>query len=349
MRARERFCSGGILMRKPRLKAPPEQPFGFYHCYSRVVNHAFVLLDPERDKFVELMRRYEAFCGVHIQTYSIMSNHFHILLQVPARPQISLSDEELLERCALLYDTKELKKIRRQLTLRKDRVKDWNQFREKYLCRMWDVSQFMKSLKQTFTQWFNNSRPKGRKGTLWEERYGSVLVEGTAEALATMAAYIDLNPVRAGMVDDPKDYRWCGYGAAAAGDERAKAGLDRLSPPGTNASMNWYRMLLFAEGMQEGLSTPETPIRRGLSPEQARQVWAEGGEIGLFDALRCRVRYFAKGAVLGSREFANHIFARNRSHFGSRRRDGARPLPGIDTSALGGLYGLKIFRPRRLE
>ena len=113
--------------------------------------------------------------------------------------------------------------------------------------------------------------------------------------------------------------------------------------------MLFRSMLLFAEGMQEGLSTPETPVRRGLSPEQARQVWAEGGEIGLYDALRCRVRYFAKGAVLGSREFANNIFARNRFHFGSRRRDGARPLPGIDTSALGGLYGLRIFRPRILE
>jgi putative transposase len=44
-----------------------------------------------------------------------------------------------------------------------------------------------------------------------------VLVEGAGYALTTMAAYIDLNLVRAGIVGDPKDYRWCGYGAAVAG------------------------------------------------------------------------------------------------------------------------------------
>ena len=88
---------------------------------------------------------------------------------------------------------------------------------------MWDVSVFMKLLKQRFTQWFNQQW--GRKGTLWEERFKSVLVEGTGEVLATMAAYIDLNPVRAGIVKDPADYRWCGYDEATAGSRRAQRGL----------------------------------------------------------------------------------------------------------------------------
>ena len=88
---------------------------------------------------------------------------------------------------------------------------------------MWDVSVFMKLLKQRFTQWFNQQW--GRKGTLWEERFKSVLVEGAGEVLATMAAYIDLNPVRAGIVKDPADYRWCGYAEATAGSRRAQRGL----------------------------------------------------------------------------------------------------------------------------
>ncbi|KAB2648575.1 MAG: hypothetical protein DVB27_00390 [Verrucomicrobia bacterium] len=40
-----------------------------------------------------------------------------------------------------------------------------------------------------------------------------------------MAAYIDLNPVRADIVSDPKDYRWCGYGAAVAGVKAERTGL----------------------------------------------------------------------------------------------------------------------------
>jgi hypothetical protein len=55
-----------------------------------------------------------------------------------------------------------------------------------------------------------------RRGTPWMERFKSVLVED-GEALRTMALYIDLNPVRAGLVADPKDDFWTGYGEAAGG------------------------------------------------------------------------------------------------------------------------------------
>ena len=63
----------------------------------------------------------------------------------------------------------------------------------------------MKELKERFSRWFNKRH--GRRGMLWQDRYRSVLVED-GDALRTMAAYIDLNPVRAGLIDDPKDYRW---------------------------------------------------------------------------------------------------------------------------------------------
>ena len=56
------------------------------------------------------------------------------------------------------------------------------------------------------------------------ERFKSVLVED-GEALRTMALYIDLNPVRAGLVKEPADYRWSGYGAAAGGSKAEQAGL----------------------------------------------------------------------------------------------------------------------------
>jgi len=73
-------------------------------------------------------------------------------------------------------------------------------------------------------------RRKGRKGTLWEERYKSLLVEGDEKALMTVAAYIDLNPYRAEMVDRVEDYRWCGYASAVA--ERVRPGLGCVESPG---------------------------------------------------------------------------------------------------------------------
>lgn len=60
--------------------------------------------------------------------------------------------------------------------------------------------------------------------TLWAERFKSVLVEGFGNALETVAAYIDLNPVWAGIVEDPKDYRFCGYAEAVAKEVKALTG-----------------------------------------------------------------------------------------------------------------------------
>jgi REP element-mobilizing transposase RayT len=278
-----------------------------------------------------------------------MSNHFHLLLEVPAPPQSPLSDEELLERCAAICSPLKLKEIRLRLELLRDQPQQWMAYRQRFLCRMWDVSHFMKSLKQRFTQWFNGSRgPHRRKGTLWEERFKSVLVEGTVEALSTLAAYIDLNPIRAGLVQDPKDYRWSGYGAAMGGDPHAIEGLTRMAPAGVDP-LSGYRRLVYMEGVQEGISSSETPVRQGIAPERVKHVLDSGGELSLMEALRCRVRYFCDGAVLGSRQFANEIFMKYRTRFGARRQEGAQKIRGMNTASVGGLFTLRDLRLRTLE
>ena len=72
----------------------------------------------------------------------------------------------------------------------------------------------MEGLLQRFTRWFN--RTHKRTGNLWEDAFKSVIVEDGVAA-RTIAAYIDLNPVRAGMVEDPAEYRWSSYGEAMGG------------------------------------------------------------------------------------------------------------------------------------
>ncbi len=82
------------------------------------------------------------------------------------------------------------------------------EFKSKYTYRMYDLSQYMKTVKQCSSQGFNSRH--NRKGTLWEERFKSLIVQPGGQngahdpvsAIATVAAYIDLNPVRAaGIVD----------------------------------------------------------------------------------------------------------------------------------------------------
>ena len=165
-------------MRKARLKAPEHHEVAYYHCLSRVVDRQFVFGEIEKEQFVELMREYEAFCGVRVVTYCVMSNHFHVLVEVPKRPVETMSDKELLRLVERLSGTAGRGTTRQMLEQlrRQGHHEAADEYKDGFLGRMWDVSWFMKLLKQRFTQWFNHER--GRKGTLWEERFKSVLVEG---------------------------------------------------------------------------------------------------------------------------------------------------------------------------
>ena len=74
-----------------------------YHCISRVVDRRFVLKDEERERFRMLMRMQENFSGCRVMAYCVMSNHFHVLLEVPPMPEGGLTDDELLKRLGALY------------------------------------------------------------------------------------------------------------------------------------------------------------------------------------------------------------------------------------------------------
>jgi putative transposase len=76
------------------------------------------------------------------------------------------------------------------------------------------IPRLMKDLSQRYVRRVN--RRLRRTGTLWEGRYHCCLVD-TEGYLLTCHRYIELNPVRAGMVGDPGDYRWSSYRANALG------------------------------------------------------------------------------------------------------------------------------------
>ena len=76
-----------------RLKAPPHHLLAYHHCVSRVVNREFILGPEKKEEFVRLMRLYEELCEVRVVTYCIMSNHLHILVEVPLLYYVTSRDD----------------------------------------------------------------------------------------------------------------------------------------------------------------------------------------------------------------------------------------------------------------
>ncbi len=333
----------GSCMRHKRVKLKGD---AIYHCMSRVVDRRYIFGDREKARFVEMMRRQEAFSGVRILSYCLMSNHFHLLLEVPDREE--LGPDDLLGRIAALYGPVRRKEVLELLEKNPSAAED---ILRPYLNRMYDLSYFMRELKQRFSMWYN--RVNNRRGTLWEERFKSVVVEDTHTALLTMAAYIELNPVRAGICEDPKDYRWNSYGAAVAKEQAARDGITRIyellqRPTDWRTVARRYRVKVFTSGRQRGIPVGDgrrqggEKLRAGISRERVQRVIDEGGKLGQADLLRCRVRYMSDGMVLGSREFVDDFFESQREIFGSRRKSGARKMRGGDWNGLCTVRDLQV-------
>jgi hypothetical protein len=88
-----------------------------------------------------------------------------------------------------------------------------------------------------------------------------------------------------------------------------------------------YRVWLYGQGEEEGRNGPgERTVRLGIDPERVRQVVAAKGQMRVSEYVRCRVRYFVDGVVLGSREYVNGLFGAHRERFGPKRKEGARRL-----------------------
>ncbi|MEM8954910.1 MAG: transposase [Verrucomicrobiota bacterium] len=339
-------------MRAPRSWQTQDANGRFFHCISRVVDQQFVLGKEEKDHFVQIMRKVEAFSGIKVLTFCVMDNHFHVLLEVPDRQE--LSDQEFLKRIRLFYSGKTSGITRRDIEWKMEnwREKGWDdavdELKERYISRMYNLSEFMKTLKQRFTQWFNGKHH--RKGTLWESRFKSVLVGGSWEAILSVAAYIDLNPIRARMVADPEDYRWCGYGQALAGKKIARRGLGAILET-EGQSSHWthvsheYRKLLYGVGEKETRSKQTRKIiGHGLDQDTIQNVLDSGGTLTQAQLLRCRARYFCDGFVIGTKEFVNDFFQHNSNRFGSQRQDGARKIRGANCPNICTLRDLRIDR-----
>jgi hypothetical protein len=203
-----------------------------------------------------------------------------------------------------------------------------------------DLSEFMKTFKHRFAVWFNKSHK--RFGHLWAERFTSTIIEGNRHyALQVVSAYVDLNPVRAGMVRDPKDYRWSGYGEAVATGGKMLDGLRSVLSDGdkldATAVLAEYRMKLFCKGSEAKRGDAKAAT---ISPEAFAKVAEADGHLSVPEHLSARMSWMTWGAVIGGEQFVSEHL--NRYRHRERRRHHIKPRPFEDeASEAEGLFAMR--------
>ena len=305
------------MPRIPRMVRTDPGQKTVYHVISRTALDGLPFKDSEKDELVRVIRRFSMVYAVEVLGFSAMGNHFHALVEVS--PGAMLSDEEVRRRYMLLY-TKGTEFPEGQLEA----------FRERFSSLSW----YVKDIKQTFSRYYN--RKKKRRGTLWGERFKSVIVE-KGETVINCLAYIDLNAVRAGIVKRPEDYRWCSIGHhVQTGNRDDFLSLDfGLVEFGVESAerLKKYRKFLYHAGSVK---------KRGKAAISARVFQSEkekNFEIDRSRRFMSRTRYFTDSGIIGSKTFVVGTYELFKDRFYGSRERIPRQIKGLD-----GMYSMKRLR-----
>ena len=187
----------------------------WYHCISRTVRQAWLLADGadsgdgsgigDRKLWIERrLKELDAIFAVSVGGFSVMDNHLHLLLRLDPEVAKQWSAEEVVDRWFRLYpprgtDRKPLPPAKlKELVAKRLADQEWV---AKTRDRLSSLSWFMKCLKEPLSRLVNKAEK--RRGTFFEGRFKSIAVLDE-EALLAVCAYIDLNPVAAGIAPTPE-------------------------------------------------------------------------------------------------------------------------------------------------
>ncbi len=286
-----------------------------YHVISRTALDGYPIGDMEKDYFVEIIRKFAALYFVEILGFCIMGNHFHLLVRM--LPDTDFSDSDIKKRHHDFYG----------------KVRVFTEGQIPYFREKWSsLSEFMREIKLGFTRFYN--RRHNRRGYFWGDRFKSVVVEN-GDTLNNCLAYIDLNPIRAGLVDRPEEYRWSsiGYHVQAGNKNNLLSidfGLKEFGKMDDSERFRRYRRFLYEAGAVER-QMGGTIDEKILSAEQS-------GDFNLARTRRFlyRTRYFTDSGIIGTKDFVQRTYHRVQIKHDAKREKIPKPISGLR-----GIYSLK--------
>lgn len=280
-----------------------------YHVMSRTALEGFPLGDVEKDELLELIKKFSRLYFTDILGFSILGNHWHLLVRM--HPEGNYSDSEIKQRFETFHDKKKY-------------LSDFDI--PKYREKLSNLSEFIKDIKQRFTRNFNRKRK--RWGYFWGQRFKSVIVE-QGHTLINCLAYIDLNPIRAGIVQKPEDYRWntIGYLLQTNNKDRfisMNFGLPAEEKLSIKQRIEKYRRFVYEIG------SLESPKGASINKDLLEKEKEKDFKIKQYDRFRQRTRYFTDSGVIGSRKFVRDCGELFADCFTSKRKKGPIPIQGLE-------------------
>ncbi len=286
----------------------------WYHLYSRMAGHRgeYPLAKPAVQRhLVQAIEHYARIYFCQVAAFAVMGNHYHLVLRFQAETPVPR--EELRARAFLMYPGQ---KKREQVDAWTE--EEWNHYRR----RLFDVSEFMRNLQASFARWYNRSFD--RRGRFWGDRFKSVYL-GDLRSVLDCMLYVELNAVRAGVVQRPEEWTGSSVYLRQIGKGSWLMPLtDVLAHRSKAGALREYRERMYYRG-----SVPTRDGQAAISADILERERARGFESrGMY---LTRLGYFVNGLAIGTESFLREQLAKMREEGQYLRRK--NPIP-----QLGGIH-----------
>lgn len=287
-----------------------------YHVMSRSALDGYPLDDFEKDFLLDLIRQMSRVYFADILGFCIMGNHFHLAVQTC--PEKDLLDDQVRKRYAEYYGRE---------------IADGQ---IPYFRRKWcDLSEFVRDIKQMFSRFYNKRH--NRRGFFWGDRFKSVIVEN-GETLINCLAYIELNPIRAGLVERPEDYRWSSLGYHVQTNNKDNFlsldfGLVEFGVLDAGERLRRYRRFVYEAG---GITPPDKPRAGVIDAEILEAERKQDFNLNRTQRFRYRTRYFSDSGIIGTKEFVAANYQRFKDLFTCKHEKRPKAIQGLE-----GIYSMK--------
>lgn len=239
-----------------------------------------------------------------------MGNHYHLIIEF-LKPG-KLPRKFLMEKAKSFYPRSEA-----HVALWQE--EKWAKFEK----RLFDVSEFMRSLNRAFTWWYNTQN--NSRGTFWADRFKSTILK-SKQAIQECMLYVDLNPVRASLVEHPEDFVASSCHLRLIGKDKWLVDINKIMRCNSRKeSLKYYRQLIYERGSLVQRAG-KTSISREVKIEMRKRDYRPRG------VYRKKLKYFVYGVMIGSKiqieEKINELKTKAFNFYYKRKKNATEQITG---------------------